>query len=104
MGRRDLKAVPFITYLSDLMKTQLLSDDLVAKVEIRCQEKGVCPAACHLCRQTGRESPSPIPALLEVTRSVPLYSLVQDNVTKEVRYAIYGTGQKVGHTLYDKKD
>ncbi|XP_060768289.1 astrotactin-2-like [Neoarius graeffei] len=83
VSRRDLKAVPFITYLSDLMKTQLLSDDLVAGVEIQCQEKGSCPAVCHLCRQVGRDSPSPMPALLEVSRSVPLYSLIQDNFTKE---------------------
>ncbi|GAA6079131.1 astrotactin-2-like isoform X1, partial [Tachysurus ichikawai] len=83
VSRRDLKAVPFITYLSDLMKTQLLSDDLVAGVEIQCLEKGSCPAACHLCKQVGRDSPSPIPALLEVSRSVPLYSLIQDNFTKE---------------------
>ncbi|KAI7812354.1 putative astrotactin-2 [Triplophysa rosa] len=82
-GRRDLKAVPFISYLSGLLKTQLLSDDLVAGVEIRCQEKGSCPAACHLCRQTGRETPSPTPVLLEVSRVVALYSLVQDNSTKE---------------------
>ncbi|XP_066507598.1 astrotactin-2-like [Hoplias malabaricus] len=82
-SRRELKAIPFISYLSDLLKSQLLSDDLVSGVEIRCQEKGVCPAACHLCRQTGRESPSPAPVLLEVSRIVPLYSLLQDNVTKE---------------------
>uniref|UniRef100_A0A8B9JHP1 Astrotactin 2 n=1 Tax=Astyanax mexicanus TaxID=7994 RepID=A0A8B9JHP1_ASTMX len=84
-SRRELKAVPFISYLSDLLKSQLLSDDLVSGVEIRCQEKGVCPTACHLCRQAGRESPSPTPVLLEVSRIVPLYSLVQDNNTKEVR-------------------
>ncbi|KAI5089101.1 astrotactin-1 isoform X2, partial [Silurus meridionalis] len=83
VSRRDLKAVPFITFLSDLMKTQLLSDDLVAGVEIQCQEKGSCPAACHLCRQVGRDSPSPLPALLDVSRSVPLFSLIQDNLTKE---------------------
>lgn len=33
----------------------------------------------------GGEQPSPVPVLLEVSRVVPLYSLVQDNVTKEVR-------------------
>ncbi|XP_051974949.1 astrotactin-2-like isoform X2 [Xyrauchen texanus] len=82
-GRWDLKAVPFISYLSGLLKTQLLTDDLVAGVDIRCQEKGSCPATCHLCRQAGREVPSPMPVLLEVSRVVPLYSLVQDNNTKE---------------------
>ncbi|KAJ8346817.1 hypothetical protein SKAU_G00282180 [Synaphobranchus kaupii] len=82
-SRRELRSVPFITYLSGLLKTQLLADDPVAGVEIRCEEKGRCPAACHLCRQTGRETPSPAPTLLEVSRIVPLYSLVQDNVTKE---------------------
>uniref|UniRef100_A0A672GE19 Astrotactin 2 n=1 Tax=Salarias fasciatus TaxID=181472 RepID=A0A672GE19_SALFA len=78
-GRRELKSVPFISYLSALQKSQLLSDDMVNGVEIRCEEKGSCPAGCHL---TG-EQPSPIPVLLEVSRVVPLYSLVQDNVTKE---------------------
>ncbi|XP_056434395.1 astrotactin-2-like isoform X2 [Gadus chalcogrammus] len=112
-GRREFKAVPFIGYLSALLKTQLLSEDLVNGVEIRCGEKGSCPTACHLCHaQTviglgggpgggagGRgggagdgggkarggpgERPSPIPVLLEVSRVVPLYSLVQDNITKE---------------------
>uniref|UniRef100_A0A3B4UE92 Astrotactin 2 n=1 Tax=Seriola dumerili TaxID=41447 RepID=A0A3B4UE92_SERDU len=85
-GRRELKSVPFISYLSALQKSQLLSDDMVSGVEIRCEEKGSCPAGCHLCRSgNGRsgEQPSPIPVLLEVSRVVPLYSLVQDNVTKE---------------------
>uniref|UniRef100_A0A8C1QZ03 Astrotactin 2 n=1 Tax=Cyprinus carpio TaxID=7962 RepID=A0A8C1QZ03_CYPCA len=88
-GRRDLKAVPFISYLSGLLKTQLLSDDLVAGVEIRCQEKGTCPAACHLCRQAGRDTPSPTPVLLEVSRIVPLYSLVQDNAFKSATMSSY---------------
>uniref|UniRef100_A0A8C2Z6E4 Astrotactin 2 n=1 Tax=Cyclopterus lumpus TaxID=8103 RepID=A0A8C2Z6E4_CYCLU len=79
-GRRELKSVPFISYLSALQKSQLLSDDMVNGVEIRCEEKGSCPAGCHL--RSG-EQPSPIPVLLEVSRVVPLYSLVQDNVTKE---------------------
>lgn len=38
------------------------------------------------------EQPSPIPVLLEVSRVVPLYSLVQDNVTKEVRKPCGGVG------------
>ncbi|XP_054612972.1 astrotactin-2-like isoform X2 [Dunckerocampus dactyliophorus] len=99
-GRHELKSVPFISYLSALQKTQLLSDDVVNGVEISCEEKGSCPAGCHLCHhQTatvgsasgrsrgnngrGGEQPSPIPVLLEVSRVVPLYGLVQDNITKE---------------------
>ncbi|XP_076139571.1 astrotactin-2 isoform X1 [Alosa pseudoharengus] len=82
-SRRELRSLPFISYLSGLLKTQLLSDDLVSGVEIRCEEKGHCPSACHLCHQPGRETPSPSPVLLEVSRVVPLYSLVQDNVTRE---------------------
>lgn len=101
VGRLELKSVPFISYLSALQKSQLLSDDIVDGVEIRCEEKGSCPTGCHLCHHqavtggvTGRgrmsnsrsgEQPSPIPVLLEVSRVVPLYSLVQDNVTKEVK-------------------
>uniref|UniRef100_A0A3P8WHH1 Astrotactin 2 n=1 Tax=Cynoglossus semilaevis TaxID=244447 RepID=A0A3P8WHH1_CYNSE len=82
VGRRELKSVPFISYLSALQKSQLLSDDIVDGVEIRCEEKGSCPTGCHLNSRSG-EQPSPIPVLLEVSRVVPLYSLVQDNVTKE---------------------
>uniref|UniRef100_A0A672ZYP0 Astrotactin 2 n=1 Tax=Sphaeramia orbicularis TaxID=375764 RepID=A0A672ZYP0_9TELE len=78
-GRRELKSLPFISYLSALQKSQLLSDDMVNGVEIRCEEKGSCPAGCHLCHHQS----SPIPVLLDVSRVVPLYSLVQDNVTKE---------------------
>uniref|UniRef100_A0A7N6AB11 Astrotactin 2 n=1 Tax=Anabas testudineus TaxID=64144 RepID=A0A7N6AB11_ANATE len=79
-GRHELKSVPFISYLSALQKSQLLSDDIVNGVEIRCEEKGSCPGGCHL--RSG-EQPSPVPVLLEVSRVVPLYSLVQDNATKE---------------------
>uniref|UniRef100_A0A672GE35 Astrotactin 2 n=1 Tax=Salarias fasciatus TaxID=181472 RepID=A0A672GE35_SALFA len=70
-------------HFSEIYITQLLSDDMVNGVEIRCEEKGSCPAGCHLCHHQAQ--PSPIPVLLEVSRVVPLYSLVQDNVTKEVR-------------------
>ncbi|CAB1446345.1 unnamed protein product [Pleuronectes platessa] len=103
-GRRELKSVPFISYLSALQKSQLLSDDMVSGVEIRCEEKGSCPSGCHLCHHqavmggvSGRgrggnnrsgEQPSPVPVLLEVSRVVPLYSLVQDNVTKEIEMTI----------------
>lgn len=100
-GRRELKSVPFISYLLALQKSQLLADDIVNGVEIRCKENGSCPSGCHLCHHqstagggAGRgrsgnnrsgEQPSPIPVLLEVSRVVPLYNLIQDNVTKEVR-------------------
>lgn len=110
VGRREIKSVPFINYLLALQKSQLLSDDLVNGVEIRCEEKGSCPSGCHLCHHQGMmgggsgrtrndngrsgEQPSPIPVLLEVSRVVPLYSLIQDNITKEVRetqmnYSLY---------------
>uniref|UniRef100_A0A7N6BH22 Astrotactin 2 n=1 Tax=Anabas testudineus TaxID=64144 RepID=A0A7N6BH22_ANATE len=85
-GRHELKSVPFISYLSALQKSQLLSDDIVNGVEIRCEEKGSCPGGCHLCHHGNSrsgEQPSPVPVLLEVSRVVPLYSLVQDNATKE---------------------
>ncbi|KAL4604959.1 astrotactin-2-like [Arapaima gigas] len=90
-SRRELKSIPFISYLSGLLTAQQLSDErLVSGVEIRCEEKGHCPAACHLCRRPGRDRASPTPVLLEVSRIVPLYTLVQDNITKE---------HKIGHVL-----
>ncbi|KAK7896030.1 hypothetical protein WMY93_021355 [Mugilogobius chulae] len=52
-GRRELKSLPFISYLSALQKSQLLSDDIVNGVEISCEEKGSCPPGCHLCHHQG---------------------------------------------------
>ncbi|MBN3324415.1 ASTN2 protein, partial [Atractosteus spatula] len=76
--------MPFITYLSGLLTAQMLSDDqLVSGVEIHCEEKGRCPSTCHLCRRQGKEQVSPMPVLLEISRVVPLYTLIQDNATKE---------------------
>lgn len=46
---------------------------------------GAPSARGHAGSSRGGEQPSPVPVLLEVSRVVPLYSLVQDNVTKEVR-------------------
>uniref|UniRef100_A0A674GI65 Astrotactin-2 n=1 Tax=Taeniopygia guttata TaxID=59729 RepID=A0A674GI65_TAEGU len=65
--------------------SQMLSDDhLISGVEIHCEEKGRCPATCHLCRRPGKEQLSPTPVLLEINRVVPLYALIQDNDTREV--------------------
>ncbi|KAI4589328.1 hypothetical protein MJG53_003736 [Ovis ammon polii x Ovis aries] len=84
-SKKELKSMPFITYLSGLLTAQMLSDDqLISGVEIRCEEKGRCPSTCHLCRRPGKEQLSPTPVLLEINRVVPLYTLIQDNGTKEV--------------------
>ncbi|XP_075761965.1 astrotactin-2 isoform X2 [Pelodiscus sinensis] len=82
--KKELKSMPFITYLSGLLTAQMLSDDqLISGVEIHCEEKGRCPSTCHLCRRPGKEQLSPAPVLLEINRVVPLYTLIQDNDTKE---------------------
>lgn len=85
-NKKELKSMPFITYLSGLLTAQMLSDDhLISGVEIHCEEKGRCPSTCHLCRRPGKEQLSPTPVLLEINRVVPLYALIQDNDTREVR-------------------
>ncbi|XP_044848562.1 astrotactin-2 isoform X9 [Mauremys mutica] len=82
--KKELKSMPFITYLSGLLTAQMLSDDqLISGVEIHCEEKGRCPSTCHLCRRPGKEQLSPSPVLLEINRVVPLYTLIPDNDTKE---------------------
>lgn len=92
-SKKELKSMPFITYLSGLLTAQMLSDDqLISGVEIRCEEKGRCPSTCHLCRRPGKEQLSPTPVLLEINRVVPLYTLIQDNGTKEV--SVCGPGAK----------
>ncbi|MGH0148856.1 UNVERIFIED_CONTAM: hypothetical protein FKN15_019012 [Acipenser sinensis] len=92
-SRKEMRSMPFITYLSGLLSAQLLSDEqLISGVEIRCEEKGRCPATCHLCRRQGKEQVSPSPVLLEITRVLPLYTLIQDNATKEAfRNAVMST-------------
>lgn len=91
-NKKELKSMPFITYLSGLLTAQMLSDDhLISGVEIHCEEKGRCPSTCHLCRRPGKEQLSPTPVLLEINRVVPLYALIQDNDTREVSEP--GTGQ-----------
>ncbi|XP_061460292.1 astrotactin-2 isoform X1 [Rhineura floridana] len=83
-NKKELKSMPFITYLSGLLSAQMLSDDqLISGVEIHCEEKGRCPSTCHLCRRPGKEQLSPMPVLLEINRVVPLYTLIQDNETRE---------------------
>ncbi|KAI1232059.1 hypothetical protein IHE44_0007112 [Lamprotornis superbus] len=83
-NKKELKSMPFITYLSGLLTAQMLSDDhLISGVEIHCEEKGRCPSTCHLCRRPGKEQLSPTPVLLEINRVVPLYALIQDNDTRE---------------------
>ncbi|XP_037735413.2 astrotactin-2 isoform X2 [Chelonia mydas] len=82
--KKELKSMPFITYLSGLLTAQMLSDDqLISGVEIHCEEKGRCPSTCHLCRRPGKEQLSPAPVLLEINRVMPLYTLIPDNDTKE---------------------
>ncbi|XP_028570439.2 astrotactin-2 isoform X1 [Podarcis muralis] len=83
-NKKELKSMPFITYLSGLLSAQMLSDDqLISGVEIRCEEKGRCPSTCHLCRRPGKEQLSPTPVLLEINHVVPLYTLIQNNETRE---------------------
>lgn len=66
-SKKELKSMPFITYLSGLLTAQMLSDDqLISGVEIRCEEKGRCPSTCHLCRRPGKGSWYPV--LLEINR------------------------------------
>lgn len=90
-NKKELKSMPFITYLSGLLTAQMLSDDhLISGVEIHCEEKGRCPSTCHLCRRPGKEQLSPTPVLLEINRVVPLYALIQDNDTREVSEPVTG--------------
>uniref|UniRef100_A0A6I8RWD2 Astrotactin 2 n=1 Tax=Xenopus tropicalis TaxID=8364 RepID=A0A6I8RWD2_XENTR len=84
-SKKELKSMPFITYLSGLLTAQMLSDDhLIMGVEIHCEEKGRCPSSCHLCRRAGKEQVSPTPVLLEINWVTPLYSLIHDNATRAV--------------------
>ncbi|KAM4695638.1 astrotactin-2 [Rhinophrynus dorsalis] len=83
-SKKELKSMPFITYLSGLLTAQMLSDDqLIMGVEIHCEEKGRCPSSCNLCRRAIKEHVSPTPVLLEINRITPLYSLSPNNATQE---------------------
>ncbi|KAJ1059153.1 hypothetical protein K5549_007954 [Capra hircus] len=103
-SKKELKSMPFITYLSGLLTAQMLSDDqLISGVEIRCEEKGRCPSTCHLCRRPGKEQLSPTPVLLEINRVVPLYTLIQDNGTKEVVLNHFASTQSAGDMAFKSR-
>ncbi|XP_078406460.1 astrotactin 2 isoform X5 [Cetorhinus maximus] len=83
-NKKELKSIPFISYLSSLLGAQMLSDEQpITGVEIECEEKGQCPSICHLCHRQGKDQASPTPVLLEITRIVPLYHLIEGNMTRE---------------------
>ncbi|XP_042193251.1 astrotactin-2 isoform X1 [Callorhinchus milii] len=83
-NKKELKSIPFISYLSGLLGAQMLSDEQpITGVEIECEEKGQCPSTCHLCHRQGKDQVSPSPVLLEITHIEPLYYLIEDNMTKE---------------------
>ncbi|XP_067868799.1 astrotactin-2-like isoform X6 [Heterodontus francisci] len=83
-NKKELKSIPFISYLSSLLGAQMLSDEQpITGVEIECEEKGQCPSTCHLCHRQGKDQASPTPVLLEITRIVPLYHLMEGNITRE---------------------
>ncbi|XP_072908332.1 astrotactin-2-like isoform X3 [Hemitrygon akajei] len=83
-NKKIIKSIPFISYLSSLLGAQMLSDEQpITGVEIECEEKGQCPSSCHLCHRQGKDQASPTPVLLEITRIIPLYHLIEGNMTRE---------------------
>ncbi|XP_032904774.1 astrotactin-2 isoform X5 [Amblyraja radiata] len=83
-NKKIIKSVPFISYLSSLLGSQMLSDEQpITGVEIECEEKGQCPSTCHLCHRQGKDQASPTPVLLEITNIIPLYHLIETNITRE---------------------
>ncbi|XP_072096613.1 astrotactin-2-like isoform X3 [Mobula birostris] len=83
-NKKIIKSIPFISYLSSLLGAQMLSDEQpITGVEIECEEKGQCPSSCHLCHRQGKDQTSPTPVLLEITRIIPLYHLIEGNMTRE---------------------
>ncbi|XP_059850268.1 astrotactin-2-like isoform X3 [Hypanus sabinus] len=83
-NKKIIKSIPFISYLSSLLGAQMLSDEQpITGVEIECEEKGQCPSSCHLCHRQGKDQASPTPVLLEITHIIPLYHLIEGNMTRE---------------------
>lgn len=55
---------------------------------MECSSQGQCPRSCHLCHMSpraaqGRQQSEPV--LLRITKATPIYELVSNNETYQVR-------------------
>lgn len=61
---------------------------MAAGVRMECSSQGQCPRSCHLCHMSprasqGRQQSEPV--LLRITKATPIYELVSNNETYQVR-------------------
>lgn len=80
---KEARALTYPAYISSLLDSG--AKRLTAGVRMDCSSQGQCPPSCHLCHMSpGTQRPTE-PVLLQVTKAAPIYELVNNNETYQVR-------------------
>ncbi|KAG9483050.1 hypothetical protein GDO78_009147, partial [Eleutherodactylus coqui] len=78
---REPKVLTFPEYINSLLDTG--TRRLIQGLRMECQNRGRCSSYCQLCHVTSSPDSPAEPVLLEVTKAVPIYELVTNNVTQQ---------------------
>lgn len=82
---RDKEAgtLTYPAYIASLLDSG--AKRMAAGVRMDCSSQGQCPLSCHLCHMSPGPARPAEPVLLQVTKATPIYELVSNNETFQVR-------------------
>lgn len=83
---KEPRTLTYPAYITSLLDTG--AKRMAAGVRMECTSQGQCPRSCHLCHMSpraaqGRQQSEPV--LLRITKATPIYELVSNNETYQVR-------------------
>lgn len=83
---KEPRTLTYPAYIASLLDTG--AKRMAAGVRMDCTSQGQCPRSCHLCHMSpratqGRQQSEPV--LLQITKATPIYELVSNNETYQVR-------------------
>lgn len=83
---KEPRTLTYPAYITSLLDTG--AKRMAAGVRMECTSQGQCPRSCHLCHMSpraaqGRQQSEPV--LLQITKATPIYELVSNNETYQVR-------------------
>ena len=86
---KEPRTLTYPAYVASLLDTG--AKRMAAGVRMDCTSQGQCPRSCHLCHMSpraaqGRQQSEPV--LLQITKSAPIYELVSNNETYQVRAVV----------------
>lgn len=83
---KEPRTLTYPAYIASLLDTG--AKRMAAGVRMDCSSQGQCPRSCHLCHMSpraaqGRQPSEPV--LLQITKAAPIFELVSNNETYQVR-------------------